>query len=430
MLPDDQRHVPVMLKCGGRATYAEGGLASAADAVRGAGRNGDDYVVHVNKREFEEMMQRWGEPTINPDTGLPEFFLGDLWDDAKNTWNDVKDWVVPVGAAAAGAFLPGIGSAIGSVLPGVAGFLGQAGTQALGAGLLGAGAGYLANGGQGALLGGLGGVAGAYGADWWNNGADSAVGGLLTNLSSGVGMSGLGGKVGGSAAAEATGMGSSAIYPALAMAGLNMAGSLFGGSGEADGPPAGWDDAPGPSWEELPKWESKRRRKQYSVLPDYTQEGEREYFEENRLAEGGRPTKRQDRHPANGGYAYDPGVSTDVMMNEMGISPLGWIGYLLGLQQEEPEVAGGKVDLEVYARGGKAKHKPHRDGRVDDIKALLSPNEYVIDAETVALLGDGSPDAGAARLDAFRENIRKHKGAALAYGKISPDAMPPEQYLG
>jgi hypothetical protein len=365
MLPDEDRHVPVRLKCGGRAKYAEGGLAVAADDVRGAGRYGDDMVVHVNKREFEEMMQRWGEPTINPETGLPEFFLGDLWDGAKDIWNDTKEWVVPVGAAAAGAFLPGIGSALGSALPGLAGVIGQTGMQALGTGLLGAGAGYLVNGGQGALLGGLGGALGAYGGDWFTNGADSAVGGLLTNLSSGVGLSGLGGKMGGAAGAEG-GMGNGAILPALVMAGLNMAGGLAGGNEKIKGPPAGWDDAPGPSWEELPKWENKRRRKNYSVLPDYTQEGERQYFEENRLARGGRPKKP----------------------------------------------------------------KTHRDGRVDDIKALLSPDEYVIDAETVALLGDGSPDAGAARLDAFRENIRKHKGSALAYGQISPDALPPEQYLG
>jgi hypothetical protein len=374
MLPDEDRHVPVRLKCGGRAKYAEGGLAVAADDVRGAGRYGDDMVVHVNKREFEEMMQRWGEPTINPETGLPEFFLGDLWDGAKDLWNDTKEWIVPIGAAAAGAFLPGIGSALGSALPGLAGVIGQTGMQALGTGLLGAGAGYLANGGQGALLGGLGGALGAYGGDWFTNGADSAVGGLLTNLSSGVGLSGLGGKMGGAAGAEG-GMGNGAILPALVMAGLNMAGGLAGGGGESvKGPPAGWDDAPGPSWEELPKWENKRRRKNYSVLPDYTQEGEREYFEENRLADGG---------------------------------PVG------------------------YANGGKAKRKKEtvNDGRSDNIKALLSPGEYVLDSEFVALIGNGDGEAGAAKLDEMREIVRKHKGSALAYGQISPDALHPIDYL-
>ena len=44
-------------------------------------------------------------------------------------------------------------------------------------------------------------------------------------------------------------------------------------------------------------------------------------------------------------------------------------------------------------------------------KVLLSDGEYVIDAPTVAALGDGSSSSGARRLDAFREAIRKQ-----AYG--------------
>lgn len=68
-------------------------------------------------------------------------------------------------------------------------------------------------------------------------------------------------------------------------------------------------------------------------------------------------------------------------------------------------------------------------GREDQVDARLSPGEYVWDAETVALLGDGNVDAGAAMLDQMRETIRAHKGAALAKGKISPDARPPLEYL-
>jgi len=63
-------------------------------------------------------------------------------------------------------------------------------------------------------------------------------------------------------------------------------------------------------------------------------------------------------------------------------------------------------------------------GRADDVNAKLSAREYVIDAETMALLGDGNPDAGAKKMDEFRQNVRKHKGKALAKGKISPDAKP------
>jgi hypothetical protein len=69
------------------------------------------------------------------------------------------------------------------------------------------------------------------------------------------------------------------------------------------------------------------------------------------------------------------------------------------------------------------------DGRSDDIPAVLSDGEYVIDAETVALLGNGSNKAGAAQLDRFRANVRKHKGKALAKGRFSVNAKNPQAYM-
>ena len=46
------------------------------------------------------------------------------------------------------------------------------------------------------------------------------------------------------------------------------------------------------------------------------------------------------------------------------------------------------------------------DGQSDDIPAMLADGEYVIDAETVAQIGNGSTKAGAQALDKFREGIR------------------------
>jgi hypothetical protein len=68
-------------------------------------------------------------------------------------------------------------------------------------------------------------------------------------------------------------------------------------------------------------------------------------------------------------------------------------------------------------------------GRSDEIPALLSDGEYVIDAETVSMLGDGSGEAGAKRLDELRIKIRKHKGRNLARGKFSANAKRPDKYL-
>jgi len=67
-------------------------------------------------------------------------------------------------------------------------------------------------------------------------------------------------------------------------------------------------------------------------------------------------------------------------------------------------------------------------GQPDDIPALLSDGEYVIDADTVAALGDGSNKAGAKLLDEFRELIREHKRSASA-DKIPPKAKSPLAYL-
>lgn len=68
------------------------------------------------------------------------------------------------------------------------------------------------------------------------------------------------------------------------------------------------------------------------------------------------------------------------------------------------------------------------DGQSDDIPAMLADGEYVIDAETVAQIGNGSTKAGAQALDKFREGIRAHKRAA-PLNKIPPKTKPLTSYL-
>jgi hypothetical protein len=92
-----------------------------------------------------------------------------------------------------------------------------------------------------------------------------------------------------------------------------------------------------------------------------------------------------------------------------------------------------KGGLTGYAKGGSNNSRyvaGPGSGREDKIPALLSDGEYVIDAETLALLGDGSTKEGARRMDKFRANIRKHKGRALSRGRISPNAKSPNKYMG
>lgn len=67
-------------------------------------------------------------------------------------------------------------------------------------------------------------------------------------------------------------------------------------------------------------------------------------------------------------------------------------------------------------------------GQEDLIPAQLSDGEYVIDADVVAALGNGSTKAGSAALDQMREAIRKHNRSA-PHKKIPPKAKKPLEYI-
>jgi len=80
-----------------------------------------------------------------------------------------------------------------------------------------------------------------------------------------------------------------------------------------------------------------------------------------------------------------------------------------------------------YASGGL--RSVRQDGRSDHIPAMLSDGEFVVDAETVALLGNGSNKAGANRLEQMRQDVRRQKGGALSKGQFSPNAKSPLSYM-
>jgi hypothetical protein len=93
-------------------------------------------------------------------------------------------------------------------------------------------------------------------------------------------------------------------------------------------------------------------------------------------------------------------------------------------EEATPKLArGGALNRMAYLASGGG------TGRSDSIDAKLSDGEYVMDAETVALIGDGSTNAGARRLDQMRSKIRQHKGKSMARGKFSANAKSPLAYL-
>lgn len=103
-----------------------------------------------------------------------------------------------------------------------------------------------------------------------------------------------------------------------------------------------------------------------------------------------------------------------------------------GMFNKQPSLVQ-SVASQRYARGGLSAIPGYAtgsgDGRADLINARLSDGEYVIDAESVSMLGNGSNKAGAKMLNDMRKNLRSHKGKALADGRFSPDAKSPLEYM-
>ena len=97
----------------------------------------------------------------------------------------------------------------------------------------------------------------------------------------------------------------------------------------------------------------------------------------------------------------------------------------------KPYASGGAGPAPEGALSGMSRHvQGPGDGTSDSIPARLANGEYVMDAQTVSMLGNGDNGSGAKRLDEFRRNLRQHKGQALAQGKMAPDAKPVEHYMG
>jgi len=71
--------------------------------------------------------------------------------------------------------------------------------------------------------------------------------------------------------------------------------------------------------------------------------------------------------------------------------------------------------------------KGEGDGTSDSIEAMLADGEFVIPADVVSDLGNGSNEAGASVLDQFLKSIREHKQSNGV--KLPPDSKGPLAYL-
>ena len=475
---------------------ARGGLAHAAEQLRRQGRNGDTMLAHINPREAEMLRRAGGSGTINPATGLPEFF-------------SLKKFFKAVAPIALTLLAPGIGTAIGTAL-------GASGTAAslLGGAVLGGGSAALTGGNiaQGALLGGLGGGLGGSVGSAANNalglglsstgqallgsGLVGAASGALTGQGALKGaLQGVAGQYIGQAVGGAGGEGfknAGSTFGNMMTAGYDpktaaLAGGLSGlatgmlkpsqvaidsmstGSGLRAGSsvdglkvPAAYMSEPTASGVDFkPSYELANPQLAAADtgalkipagagLTTPTQPAAQGFGLNANTAMkllplasmlGSQPpavqAAVQAMSPAQQEYFNRPSQAFDWDSMQRDAASMG-MDLTQYMARNWNKIASGTYNRDVqrpgYAQGGALSTVARMargagSGRADTIDARLSDGEYVMDAETVAMLGDGSTKEGAKRLDGMRSALRAHKGKALARGKFSPNAKSPLAYL-
>jgi hypothetical protein len=108
--------------------FAQGGLASLpamnpiAQSLAGMGRNGDTMLAHITPQEAQMLQRQGGSGTINPYTGLPEFFLKKVFRTVSKAVKSVGKAVKSFAKSTVGRIV--IGVAAGMILgPAAVGFL-------------------------------------------------------------------------------------------------------------------------------------------------------------------------------------------------------------------------------------------------------------------------------------------------------------------
>ena len=179
----------------GVQAFERGGIAELkpiAKAIASYGRNGDTMLAHITPAEARMLRRRGGSGTINPITGLPEFFkkfFKKIGQAVKKFANStVGKIILPValgfflGPAAAGL----LGATSTAGVAAISGFVGSAGATALGGGNL---KDSLKAGLTGAITAGA--TAGISGADAFKSGSytgPTTIGGQVDKFKGMIGM--------------------------------------------------------------------------------------------------------------------------------------------------------------------------------------------------------------------------------------------------
>jgi hypothetical protein len=444
---------------GQQYSFKEGGsvkeeeLPKLADLIQRYGRNGDTELAHINPIEAHILKSLGGSGTINPATGLREY---SFW---KKPFKALKS-VIGGGAGAiiGNMIAPGIGGIIGGAL-GQGAQHAARGKSALGGALKGAG--------MGAALPSVASILGS-GASGLGS---TALGSSLSNYGStnailpALGLGGSGGNSG------LFGLGGSNPYVSGGLSAATALSSNMGG-----GVPPQYGQYPQMQYPGYPYVDNRGflekfgdnakdyltqpgnlltlgtvaaqyAGRQKPKSPEKIAEEERRYRNASRKtiaeveADEALETARADLQKKRKNKQLEEDIKNMGSTRRRVVSPeeFARTGRWLEYTDEEGrpiKMKGGGsarspysyLTEEIYYPASPLHYLSGDTGGQDDlIDAKLSDGEYVFDASTVSDLGDGNNAAGARKLDAFRENIRRHKRG----GKVNlpPKAKFLESYL-
>jgi hypothetical protein len=343
------------------------------------GRQGDNTLVHVNPMELKALDNMApGGLTRNPYTGLPEAFK-------------LKDILPALGAVAGAAFLPMLIPALagGSALAaaGAAGLGGAAGTALAGGNreeILGSGLMSGATAGLGSYLSGAGKTVGGLEDAAFDKalGAQGITDGGVTATQAQLDLAN-------TAASQARDKAISAGIPTqaeiAARGTLEQAAANVGGLGGAATTGLAAMAPIGPKMPEEYTYEGPTQ----SAITEMKARPNQPQAVDEFIRKGGAVPQFFDYRLTQPYIAAEGGQLGDAPRGEM----------FSGMVDGKGDGMSDEVAFDVVG-----------DPEVDT--AMLSPDEYVMDAYTVAALGNGSSDAGAAKLDEFRKALREK-----VYGK-------------
>jgi hypothetical protein len=406
---------------------AKGGIAAAAEQMANKGRDGDSMLVHMTPREVKGLqdlaMAHGGSLTINPETGLYE--AGFL----KN--------ILPAIAGAGLMMIPGMqGIGAGYIGLGI-GALETARTGDIGRGLM---AGLGAYGGAGLAGGLMGTAAGAA--------VPSATSGISAGAAPTATASAAPGALGSTAnmagASNALASGNVLANPAATSSFGSLTAPTTGSTLGSITAPTGASAASSMAPSQIAKYGMAAAAPVLNdaltppgINPVAPEKSSGEYISKDFRAYVPNQPNPYYRPQGLGYTGYAAGGMVDPMQR----MPNGGLAAIQGMRDgysapmtmdgNIPQMAGGG-SIGGYSDGGRMLKGPG-DGMSDSIPgvignkqpARLADGEFVVPADVVSHLGNGSTDAGAKRLYGMMDKVRKARTGTKKQGK----QIKPEKYM-